>query len=256
MSSADTVQPISGFEAYRSKAEKYVMAAKTVQKVVDGLYWIVAREGLLPDSNIYLVKVGERFVIFDTGISNFFRHTYAAIEELGFNVSQLDRMILTHTHLDHSGSAPLFLREAKDAEVWVSKQEGDYLEKGDDTVVYGSFLGQRLEPVPVGRKLQEGDVVKAGDFTFQVLHTPGHSIGSLCFFEPRQNILISGDVVFRHGSFGRVDLPTGNPQQLIASIFRLAQLPVEILLPGHMSIATSNGQAEIQLSLQFAKQVL
>lgn len=232
------------------------MAAKTVRKVVDGLYWIVAREGMLPDSNIYLVKAGERFVMFDAGIPTFFSHTCAAIEELGFKVSQLDRIILTHSHLDHSGSAPNFLREAKDAELWVSQQEGDYLEKGDDTVVYGRLLGQRLEPVPVGRKLQEGDIINAGGFTFQVLHTPGHSIGSLCFFEPRHNILITGDVVFRQGSFGRVDLPTGNPKQLIASITRLAQLPVEILLPGHMSIATSNGQAEIQLSLQYAKQVL
>jgi hydroxyacylglutathione hydrolase len=232
------------------------MAAKRVQKVVDGLYWIVALEGMLPDSNIYLVKTGERFVIFDSGIPTFYQQTRAAIEELGFTISQLDRIILTHTHLDHSGSAPQFLREAKNAEVWVSQQEGDYLEKGDDTVVYGRLLGQRLEPVPVGRKLQEGDVIKVGDFAFQVLHTPGHSIGSLCFFEPRHNLLITGDVVFRQGSFGRVDLPTGNPQQLIASISRLAQLPVEFLLPGHMSIATSNGQAEIQLSLQFARQVL
>ncbi len=232
------------------------MAAKTVRKVMDGLYWIVAREGMLPDSNIYLVKAGDRFVIFDAGISTFFSHTCAAIEELGFKVSQLDRIILTHSHLDHSGSAPHFLREAKDAELWVSQQEGDYLEKGDDTVVYGRLLGQRLEPVPVGRKLGEGDVINVGDFTFQVLHTPGHSIGSLCFFEPRHNILITGDVVFRQGSFGRIDLPTGNASQLIASITRLAELPVNILLPGHMSIATSNGQAEIQLSLQFAKQVL
>lgn len=232
------------------------MAAKTVQKIMDGLYWIVAREAMLPDSNIYLVKAGERFTIFDTGIPTFFQDTMAAIEELGFRISQLDRIILTHSHLDHSGSAPLFLKEAKDAELWVSKQEGDYLEKGDDSVVYARLLGKRLEPIPVGRKLEEGDVIKIGDFKFQALHTPGHSIGSLCFFEPNHNILITGDVVFRHGSFGRVDLPTGNPQQLIASITRLAQLPVEILLPGHMGIATSNGQAEIKLSLEFAKQVL
>ncbi len=229
--------------------------AKTVRKIMDGLYWIVAREGMLPDSNIYLVKEGERFTIFDAGIPTYFKHTTAAIEELGFSISQLNRIILTHSHLDHSGSVPLFLKEVKDTELWVSRQEGEYLEKGDDSVVYARLLGQRLEPIPVGRKLEEGEVIKAGDFTFQVLHTPGHSIGSLCFFEPNHKILITGDVVFRQGSFGRVDLPTGNPQQLVASITRLAQLPVEILLPGHMNIATSNGQSEIQLSLQYAKQI-
>jgi hydroxyacylglutathione hydrolase len=231
------------------------MAAKTVRQILDGLYWIVAREAMLPDSNIYLIKTGERFTIFDTGIPTFFQQTRAAIEELDLQLSQLDQIILTHSHLDHSGSAPLFLKEAKDAELWVSKLEGDYLEKGDDSVVYARLLGRRLEPIPVGRKLEEGEVIKIGDFSFQVLHTPGHSIGSLCFFEPTHKLLITGDVVFRHGSFGRVDLPTGNPQQLVASITRLAQLPVEILLPGHMGVAMSNGQAEIQLSLQYAKQM-
>lgn len=229
---------------------------KSVQKVVDNFYFIFSREVLLPDSNIYLIKTGDRFVIFDAGIHQVFKDTVGAIQELGLNLSQLDRLILTHTHLDHSGSVPLFLQEAKNMELWVSHEEGILLEKGDDTLVLGSMLGHRLPPLPVTRKLQDGDVLNIGDFTFQALLTPGHSAGSLSFFEPNHRILISGDVVFRHGSFGRVDFPTGDGKQLIASIERLAELPVKILLPGHMGIATKNGQEEIRLSLQFARQAL
>ena len=74
--------------------------------------------------------------------------------------------------------------------------------------------------------------------------------------EPNHKLLISGDVVFRHGSFGRVDFPTGNGTLLKQSIERLANLPVEMLLPGHMGIAFEDGLREIKLSLQFARQVL
>jgi hydroxyacylglutathione hydrolase len=232
------------------------MAAKRIIPVVEGLYHIVGRESMIPDSNIFLIREGTRFTIFDAGIPHYYRDSVDAIEEIGLNLAGLDRIILTHTHLDHSGSTPHFLEDAKDAELWVSRIEGEYLEQGDDTIVYGSMLGQRLPPLSVARKLEEGDVITVGDFTFQVLLTPGHSIGSLCFFEPTQGILISGDVVMRHGSFGRVDLPTGNATHLKESIARLAELPVQILLPGHMGIAKENPQREIQLSLQFARQYL
>ena len=232
-----------------------IMAPKAVQKVLDGFYWILAREAMLPDSNIFLVADGNRFVLFDAGLQNFYQETVLAIRDLGLNLSDLSRLILTHTHLDHSGSTPLFQKDAKNVEIWVSEEEGTFLEQGDDTVVYGSMLGNKLPPIEVAKKLHDGDVVEVGDFTFQVLHTPGHSIGSLCFFEPNHQLLISGDVVFRHGSFGRADLPTGNGKQLTQSIARLAELPVEMLLPGHMGIALKGGQREIQLSLQFARQV-
>jgi glyoxylase-like metal-dependent hydrolase (beta-lactamase superfamily II) len=62
--------------------------------------------------------------------------------------------------------------------------------------------------------------------------------------------------VFRHGSFGRYDLPTGNGAQLKQSIARLAELPVEILCPGHMGIALKNGQQEIQFSLKNAERMV
>ena len=230
------------------------MGAKTVRKVLDGFYWIEARQGLLPDSNIYLVQDDDRFVLFDAGIENFYADTCQAITEIGLPLSNLDRLILTHTHLDHVMSTPRFLQDAPDAEVWISEIEGNLLEAGDNSIVYPNLLGlPSLPPIPVARKLRDGDQFKVGDFSFQVLLTPGHSAGSLCFFEPEHRLLISGDVVFRHGSFGRYDLPTGNGEQLKQSIARLAELPVQILCPGHMDIALRNGQQEIQFSLQNAQ---
>jgi glyoxylase-like metal-dependent hydrolase (beta-lactamase superfamily II) len=233
------------------------MPAKTVRKIIDGFYWIEARQSFLPDANIFLIQDYERFVIFDAGLENFYPDTCQAITELGLQLTNLDRVILTHTHLDHVMATPRFLQDAKDAKVWLSEVEGTLLEAGDNSIVFPHLLGlPSLPPIPVGRKLLDGDTFEVGDFSFQVLLTPGHSAGSLCFFEPQHQLLISGDVVFRHGSFGRYDLPTGNGAQLKQSIARLAELPVEILCPGHMGIALKNGQQEIQFSLKNAERMV
>jgi glyoxylase-like metal-dependent hydrolase (beta-lactamase superfamily II) len=233
------------------------VAAKTVRKIVDGFYWIEARQSFLPDANIFLVQDGKKFVLFDAGLENFYPDTCQAISELGLQLDNLDRLILTHTHLDHVMATPRFLQDAKNAKVWLSEVEGKLLEAGDNSIVFPHLLGlPSLPPIPVDRKLRDGDTFEVGAFSFQVLLTPGHSAGSLCFFEPKHQLLISGDVVFRHGSFGRCDLPTGNADQLRQSIARLAELPVEILCPGHMGIALKNGKQEIQFSLNNARRML
>jgi glyoxylase-like metal-dependent hydrolase (beta-lactamase superfamily II) len=233
------------------------VAAKNVRKVLDGFYWIEARQSYLPDANIFLVQDGDQFVLFDAGLENFYPDTCQAINELGLQVDDLDRLILTHTHLDHVMATPRFLEDAKDAKVWLSEVEGNLLEAGDNSIVFPHLLGlPALPPIPVDRKLRDGDTFEVGAFSFQVLLTPGHSAGSLCFFEPLHQLLISGDVVFRHGSFGRHDLPTGNGAQLKQSIARLAELPVKILCPGHMGIALKNGQQEIQFSLNNARRMV
>lgn len=233
------------------------MAAKTVRKVVDGFYWIEARQSFIPDANIYLVQDGDQFVLFDAGLDKFYPDTCQAISELGLQISDLDRLVLTHTHVDHVMATPLFLRDAKDAKVWLSEIEGNLLEVGDNSIVYPHWLGlPSLPPIPVNRKLHDGDTFEVGAFSFQVMLTPGHSAGHLCFFEPKHQLLISGDVVFRYGSFGRYDLPTGDGEQLKQSIARLAELPVEILCPGHQGIALKNGQQEIQFSLNNARRMV
>jgi glyoxylase-like metal-dependent hydrolase (beta-lactamase superfamily II) len=84
------------------------------------------------------------------------------------------------------------------------------------------------------RDLREGDQVRVGDLTFDVLHTPGHSEGSVCLYEERAGLLLAGDVLFA-GSYGRTDLPGGDDELMVASLARLAHdLPDEVrVLPGH-----------------------
>ena len=74
--------------------------------------------------------------------------------------------------------------------------------------------------------------------TFQVLHTPGHTPGSVCFYFPKEKVLLSGDTLFQMG-YGRTDLPGGNYSQLINSLNCLFELPSDVqVYPGHGNFTT------------------
>ena len=82
--------------------------------------------------------------------------------------------------------------------------------------------------------MRESEQVRIGGLVLDVLHTPGHTEGSVCLYEERRGLLLSGDVLFA-GSYGRTDLPGGNDQQMVASLARLArEIPASVrVLPGH-----------------------
>jgi hydroxyacylglutathione hydrolase len=94
--------------------------------------------------------------------------------------------------------------------------------------------GFELQPVVASRDLTEGEQVRIGDLVFDVLHTPGHTEGSVCLYEERHALLLAGDVLFA-GSYGRTDLPGGNDGQMVASLARVArEIPGPVrVLPGH-----------------------
>jgi glyoxylase-like metal-dependent hydrolase (beta-lactamase superfamily II) len=94
--------------------------------------------------------------------------------------------------------------------------------------------GFEVEAVTATRQLTEAEQVRIGDLVFDVLHTPGHTEGSVCLYEERLGLLLSGDVLFA-GSYGRTDLPGGNEEQQVASLARLARdIPPSVrVLPGH-----------------------
>ncbi|MFX0178089.1 MAG: MBL fold metallo-hydrolase, partial [Candidatus Hodarchaeota archaeon] len=91
-------------------------------------------------------------------------------------------------------------------------------------------------------------------FDFQIFHTPGHSIGSISYYEPNKKILIPGDLVFTGGSFGRYDFPGGSLQVLTESIKFVNDLDVIYLLPGHMGIS-KEGNQQISLSYKFVQSI-
>ena len=132
----------------------------------------------------------------------------------------------SHGHIDHIfDDAPLM--EATQAPLAIHPDDAYRLE-GRNT------YGFDLRAVTASRELRESEQVHIGDLVFDVLHTPGHTEGSVCLYEERLGLLLSGDVLFA-GSYGRTDLAGGNDEQMVASLARLARdiPPTVRVLPGH-----------------------
>jgi glyoxylase-like metal-dependent hydrolase (beta-lactamase superfamily II) len=107
-----------------------------------------------------------------------------------------------------------------------------------------NIYGLEVEPSVPDQELREGDRLAIGELSFAILHTPGHSEGSVCLYESERGLLLSGDVLFR-GSYGRTDLPGGNDGQMVASLSRLLrEIPAEArVLPGHGPETTVGAEA-------------
>lgn len=138
-------------------------------------------------------------------------------------------ILLTHAHFDHIGAVDE-LRKYCDCEVYVHELEADWLT--DPELNRSIYLPQQVKVKPAEHHIKPGKM-ELGSFVFDVIHTPGHSPGSVSFVFEESKFVISGDVLFHQG-IGRTDLPGGNYQQLEASILRLYQLnDAFTVYPGH-----------------------
>lgn len=142
--------------------------------------------------------------------------------------------MLTHGHFDHIYGLTDFV-ERYDVPVYMDMKERYSFEHTNPYVCRNYGLPEA--PVPHAsafRNAVQGDVIEVGDLRFEVIETPGHSVGGLCFLEREGKVLFSGDTLFA-GSIGRTDHPGGNYDQLIENIqSKLMQLDGDItVIPGH-----------------------
>jgi glyoxylase-like metal-dependent hydrolase (beta-lactamase superfamily II) len=138
-------------------------------------------------------------------------------------------LVITHAHWDHFADADA-LRAAVGASIVTHHMEASRLEAPAETLYQVPFEIPSVHPDAL---LEEGDLLEIGGFHFHVMHTPGHSPGSICLYEPDRKLLFSGDTLF-HNGYGRTDLPGANEEELWKSLARLAELPEETrVLPGH-----------------------
>ena len=140
-------------------------------------------------------------------------------------------IINTHAHFDHVGGNRA-LKEATGAELLIHPAEADWLlQLGSQALLFG--LSAQNSP-PADRTLEEGEVLKVGELELEVLHTPGHSPGSISLVIKDQKKILVGDLVFA-GSIGRTDLPGGSMETLVAMVKqKIFSHPDDTkLYPGH-----------------------
>ena len=199
------------------------------------------------NANAYLIKA-KRPILIDVGMNC--ELALQSIERI-IVPDTLEYIVLTHCHYDHIFGA-LELAEQTGARIAIHKNDAELL--GDNHATVSNLFGVRSPDIKPDVVLQGGEVLDLGDLKLKVIHTPGHTPGSVCLYTSKR--LFSGDTVFPNGSFGRTDLKGGDQNQLIKSIKLLTTLDVEIMYSGHGDVTSKDVNAQIRDSLRFAEQVL
>jgi hydroxyacylglutathione hydrolase len=148
------------------------------------------------------------------------------VERVAANGLRLHLVANSHGHIDHIFDNGPLMRATR-APLAIHPDDAYRLEGGNT-------YGFEIEAVTASVDLREGEQLRIGDLVFDVLHLPGHTEGSVCLYEERGGLLLSGDVLFA-GAYGRTDLPGGSDEQMVASLSRLSrEIPAEVrVLPGH-----------------------
>ncbi len=153
-----------------------------------------------------------------------------AVKKAGFTVKYL---LATHGHFDHVTALREMQLALPEAKVLCHSLEATTLREGKHALRLGV---PGFDPVEPDVLLEDGDSLHLGDAVFTVIHTPGHTAGSICL--AGEGILLTGDTLF-YRECGRCDLPTGDFGQMLASLKRLAELPGDYkVYPGHMESST------------------
>jgi hydroxyacylglutathione hydrolase len=158
------------------------------------------------------------------------------------------QIIITHAHIDHIAGAAK-LKQLTGAPILYNQNDLPLVKMMD---IQASWLGIGTPEVhPPDDTLDDGKLIAIAGLTGSILHTPGHTEGSVCLYLPGQSLLLAGDTLF-HGSIGRTDLPGGNTRKLLTSIHeRLLTLPDEVtVIPGHGSRTNIGQERESNQFLQ------
>ena len=220
-------------------------------RIAESVYFEISRSF---DSNITYIDCGDRQILVDTGTGLFADSLNGSLEKLGTSLDRITDVILTHSHIDHLGGIFRLLKN-DGLQIYLHRLEGERINSGDMELTLARDFGSDIPSFKVGQLLRDGQILKFGDVELLVLHSPGHSEGSICLHERNMGIMITGDTMFTGGSFGRVDLPSGDPEALVRSLKRLSELDFSVALPGHMSPVTSGAKRSAQLSYEFAREM-
>lgn len=194
-------------------------------------------------SNIYLINENGPTLI-DAGFPVDLLHIWLGLREAGIKASQLDLIVATHYHGDHVGPVPVLKRlyrvrtaiHSADKAYAIGEEPYERFEVPLSRLIFYSLLWPifRYRTFGIDITLEEGDMLDLLG-GLEVIHTPGHTIGSICLYGRERKILFSGDLIRNEN--GNLEGPplqfTPNPEAAANSLRKIADLDFEMLLPGH-----------------------
>jgi hydroxyacylglutathione hydrolase len=177
-------------------------------------------------SNIYFL-IGRKIAVIDASTGTNASEITSGLKSLKIKPEEVDFVLFSHGHADHFGCASLFSK----AEKRMHESDAEKIALKDSEFSGAGVFGVKDFP-KIDSHYKEGEEIDLKPFTLKVLFTPGHTAGSVCFFEEKNSLLFSGDTLFS-GGCGRTDLVSGSEDRLVESIEMLSKLDFKTLLPGH-----------------------
>ncbi len=196
---------------------------------------------------IYWDEKTKEGVIIDPGAYEDFEKE-EILSYIKVNETNIKLILNTHGHIDHI-MGNTWAKEIFNVPILMHKDDLPLIEKAiEQSAMFGVSFPKPPEP---DRFIDETDTINFSDSEFKILHTPGHSPGSVCFVDEKEKVIFGGDVVFR-GSVGRTDLWMGDMDVLIDSIQnKVFKYPDEfVIYPGHMEATTIGEEKENNPFLQ------
>jgi glyoxylase-like metal-dependent hydrolase (beta-lactamase superfamily II) len=203
-------------------------------EIVEGIHLV---DGV--NANVYLIIDGERLTLIDTGMPRSAGKVLRYIEGMGRKPSDVHRILLTHHHIDHVGGAEE-LRGRTGGEVAIHKDDAGFVEgiktpsepRGATGLIFRAvsrLLG--LRPFRPDLYLEDGEEVDG----FKIIHTPGHTPGSISLYLPSRGVLFAGDALrFMRGRLrGPPERFTEDMDQALRSIEKISNLEFDLMLSGH-----------------------
>ena len=211
-------------------------------KIRDNL-WQVGGSGLTDpsDAAVYLVRFGDRAALIDAGSGRAHPQLTKNIAECLESNAQLEYLLLTHCHFDHTGGAQA-VRDEYGCRIVAHELDAIYLESGDNRVTGAVWYGARLEPFAIDIRLQgQESTLAIGCGTVTAIHCPGHSPGSVVYTTviDDQLILFGQDI---HGPIHSEWL--SDEKQYLDSLARLLNLQADLLLEGHFGIIETKKEVQ------------
>jgi len=224
---------------------------------------IISNVHLVPDqrgANVYLI-LGEILTLVDAGMPGSEETILGYIAGLGLDASDLTRIVITHHHMDHVGSAAA-IKARTSAQVLAHPGDAPFI-SGEQSPPPAKSAMQRFllrllawvlpqaEPVPVDVAVQDGDHLDLLDGA-TVVHVPGHTPGAISLHFPSDRLLLCGDVIdHRRNRLGPPPKPfTDDMDQAVASLHRLAKLEFDVLCPGHGAPLVGGADGQVRAMVQ------
>jgi len=199
--------------------------------------------GVSYDSNAYFIDARRKTLV-DAGIDG-----QRVLNKLP---DGLELIVLTHCHFDHIVAVPEIVK-ATGAKVAIHEKDAPLITNPRTTAAL--MFNVKQPAIKIDIVLKDGDTIDLGDATLTVIHTPGHTPGSICLYDPVSKVLFTGDTVFEGGSFGRTDIG-GDEEQMIASLEKLTKVDAAALYPGHGGAVTNKVKESLLASYDNARHML